>query len=387
MTIKKAYRFRLKTSAQQAQQLSLYAGHCRFLWNKCLFLNLQRLQNKQPIMFYQEMDFWSKLYKKSDEYGFLSDCPAHILQQKLKDLEKAFLDAFDKKQPNKRIPRFRKKGTQERFRFPAPNQIQITYNRIKLPKLGWLRFFRSQPIEGKIKNVTVSKKGKHWFVAIQVEAPFQKPIHTGHSALGIDLGVNHFAATTEGELISPLNSFKSQKKKLAIAQRRVAKKKKYSSNWRKGQEKVRKIHQKIAETRQDYLHKTSTRLSKNHAMIVVEDLQVSNMTRSAKGNIEEPGKNVSAKSGLNQSILDQGWNEFRRQLTYKLEWQGGIFLAVNPQYTSQKCSACHHIAKENRSTQAEFKCVSCGFESHADINASHNILAAGHAVLACGASA
>ena len=387
MKVKKAYRFKLKVSAQQSQKLSTYAGHCRFLWNKCLSINLHRLQCKQPIMRYHEMDFWSKLYKQSDEFGFLAECPAHILQQKLKDLDRAFLDAFDKKQPNKRMPKFRKKGLQDSFRFPAPNQIQFDYNRIKLPKLGWLRFFRSQAIEGAIKNITVSRKGKHWFVAIQVEVDFSPSTNQSTSALGIDLGVSTFAATSEGELISPLNSFKEQAARLARAQRRLAKKKKYSQNWKKQQEKIRSIHSRIADTRKDYLHKISTRLSKNHAMIVIEDLQVSNMSRSAKGDKETPGRNVSAKSGLNKSILDQGWYEFRRQLGYKLDWQGGVLISIKPQYTSQACSVCNHTAKANRKTQSEFKCEVCGFECHADINAAHNILAAGHAVLACGASA
>lgn len=387
MRVKKAYRFKLKVNALQSQQLRTYAGHCRFLWNKCLSINLYRLQCKQPIMRYHEMDFWSKLYKQSDELGFLSECPAHILQQKLKDLDRAFMDAFDKKQPNKRMPKFRKKGLQDSFRFPAPNQVQLDYNRIKLPKLGWLRFFRSQAIEGEMKNITVSRKGNHWFVSIQVEVEFARSANQSSTALGIDLGISHFAATSEGELISSLNSFKEKAAHLAIAQRRLAKKKKYSQNWKKQQEKIRAIHSKIADTRKDYLHKTSTRLSKNHAMIVIEDLQISNMSRSASGNIESPGRNVSAKSGLNRSILDQGWYEFRRQLGYKLEWQGGRLITVKPHYTSQKCSVCDHTAKGNRRTQSEFKCEACGFECHADINASHNILAAGHVVLACGASA
>ena len=285
------------------------------------------------------------------------------------------------------MPKFRKKGLQDSFRFPAPNQIQFDYNRIKLPKLGWLRFFRSQAIEGAIKNITVSRKGKHWFVAIQVEVDFSPSTNQSTSALGIDLGVSTFAATSEGELISPLNSFKEQAARLARAQRRLAKKKKYSQNWKKQQEKIRSIHSRIADTRKDYLHKISTRLSKNHAMIVIEDLQVSNMSRSAKGDKETPGRNVSAKSGLNKSILDQGWYEFRRQLGYKLDWQGGVLISIKPQYTSQACSVCNHTAKANRKTQSEFKCEVCGFECHADINAAHNILAAGHAVLACGASA
>jgi len=136
--------------------------------------------------------------------------------------------------------------------------------------------------------------------------------------------------------------------------------------------------------RRDYLHKVSNAISKNHAMIVIEDLQVSNMSKSAKGNSENPGRNVRAKSGLNRSILDQGWHKLRRQLEYKQFWCGGDIVAIPPQNTSRRCSACGHIAKENRTTQSKFLCVACGYTANADLNAAQNIRAAGHAVLACG---
>ncbi len=119
-------------------------------------------------------------------------------------------------------------------------------------------------------------------------------------------------------------------------------------------------------------------------MIVIEDLKVSNMSKSAAGTVDEPGRNVASKSGLNRAILDQGWYEMRRQLEYKQRWRGGEVLAVNPAYTSQKCACCGHTAKENRQSQAKFVCTVCGYEANADANGARNILAAGHAVLACG---
>jgi len=118
-------------------------------------------------------------------------------------------------------------------------------------------------------------------------------------------------------------------------------------------------------------------------MVVVEDLQVSNMSRSAAGTVEQPGRNVRAKAGLNRSILDQGWAEFRRQLEYKMLWVGGLFLAVPPQNTSRTCPHCGHVSGENRKTQAEFACVECGFAENADLVGAINVLRAGHARLAC----
>lgn len=387
MQILKACKYRLKPTKEQACMLESFAGHCRFVWNKCWQMNIERLKNKQRIMYYQEMDFFSKLWKKSEEYGFLKECPAHCIQQKLKDLEKAFLDCFDKSQPNKRLPTKRKKNIHDSIRFPQPEQIELDYNRINLPKLGWMRFFHSRKVEGTIKNVTISRHGTRWYVSICVLQEQIMPTNLPTSSIGIDCGIANFAATSEGNLIAPVNSYRNLMGRLAILQRRLAKKVKFSNNWKKVLIKIRKLHSKIANIRRDFLHKLTTCLSKSHAMVVVEALKINNMSKSAKGTLDNPGKNVKAKSGLNKSILDQGWGEFKRQLKYKLEWLNGVFVEVNPQYTSQKCSQCGHSHKQNRTTQQSFCCVACNYQEHADINAAKNILAAGHVALACGASA
>ena len=167
-------------------------------------------------------------------------------------------------------------------------------------------------------------------------------------------------------------------------QRQLSRKVKFSNNWQKQKRKIQRLHSCIANIRRDYLHKVTTAVSKNHAMIVIEDLKVSNMSKSAAGSVSQPGRNVRAKSGLNRSILDQGWYEMRRQLEYKQLWRGGQVLAVPPAYTSQRCACCGHTAKENRLSQSKFRCQACGYTANADVNGARNILAAGHAVLACG---
>ena len=174
-------------------------------------------------------------------------------------------------------------------------------------------------------------------------------------------------------------------KKLASLQRKLSRRTKFSANWQKLKKRIQRLHRKIADVRNDFLHKLSTTISKNHAIVVMEGLKVRNMSRSASGTLDAPGKNVRAKAGLNKSILDQGWFEFRRQLVYKLAWLGGALLIVPPQYTSQTCSRCGCVDRANRPTQAKFKCTACGFELNADHNAALNILAAGQAVPACGA--
>ena len=170
-----------------------YAGCCRFVWNYFWRMNADRLGAGQRILRYQEMDHWSKWLKQSDKYGFLADAPAHIVQQKLRDLDRAYSDAFDKNQPNKRLPKKRKRHLHSSFRFPSPSQFVIEGRRVKLPKLGWMRFYKSQDIKGEPKNITVSYHAGHWYLSIQVEQALSVLQPANDSAVGIDVGVAKFA--------------------------------------------------------------------------------------------------------------------------------------------------------------------------------------------------
>jgi putative transposase len=205
-------------------------------------------------------------------------------------------------------------------------------------------------------------------------------------AIGIDMGIVRFATLSDGSSFEPLNSFRHHETALRKAQQAMSRKAKFSSNWRKAKKKVQHLHARIANVRNDFLHKLSTEISKSHAIVCVEGLQVSNMSRSAAGTQEAPGTNIRAKSSLNKSILDQGWFEFRRQLDYKLTWSGGWLIVVPPQNTSRTCPTCRHVASENRKTQSEFRCIECGFEENADIVGAVNILREGLSRLACQAN-
>lgn len=255
-------------------------------------------------------------------------------------------------------------------------------NRLFLPKLGWLRYRNSRTVEGEIKNVTVSQVCGKWYVSIQTEREVEIAVHQG-DAIGIDMGIARFATLSDGRFYAPLNSFKRHETALRKAQQAMSRKVKFSNNWKKAKAKVQRIHSNIGNSRRDYLHKISNDISKNHAIVCIEDLQVKNMSKSAAGTAEQQGRNVRAKSGLNKAILDQGWFEFRRQLDYKLAWNGGHLIAVPPKNTSRTCPCCGHISKDNRATQARFACVECGFEENADVVGAINVLRAGHARLAC----
>jgi len=380
MKIRKAYKFRLKTNEEIEKSLWTYVGHCRFIWNYFWRLNQERLLKRQRIMRYYEMDFWSKLLKQSEEYGFLGEAPSQALQQKLKDLDRAYTDGFDRKQPHKRLPTQRKKQIHSSFRLPTPSQFPVVNRRIKLPKIGWISFHKSQEIQGNIKNITISHHSGHWYASIQVEQEIVIREDNIRSCVGIDVGIAKFATlATEGghHIYDPRNAYRRLEEKIQREQRKLKHKKKFSSNWIKQRRRIQKQHAKVSHTRHDHLHKISTEICKNHAVIFVEDLKVANMSKSAKGTTDEPGRNVRAKSGLNKSILDQGWHKFRTLLAYKSMWQGGDVIAIPPQYTSQTCSSCGERSEKNRQSQESFVCTKCSYAANADINAARNILAAG----------
>jgi putative transposase len=211
------------------------------------------------------------------------------------------------------------------------------------------------------KNVTVSREGKHWFVSIQTEFEIEPPVHPSHSIVGIDLGVVRFATLSNGEVIPPVHALEKKQIRLKRYQRRMARRVKFSNNWKKAKAKVASVHRQIANIRNDFLHQTTTAISKNHAVVVIEDLEVWNMSQSARGTVDNPGRNVKQKAGLNPSILDQSWSEFRRQLEYKLEWAGGRLIAVPARYTSRTCPHCGHHHAGNRKTRDAFVCLECGY--------------------------
>ncbi len=358
-----------------------FAGSCRFVFNKALALQKERHEQGDKKLGYAGLCKLLTEWRHSAETSWLADAPVHPLQQALRDLERAYANFFAKRAD---FPRFRKKGQSDRFRYPDPKQIKLDQvnSRFFCPKLGWLRYRNSRDVLGTVKNITVSRSCARWYVSIQTEREVEQPIPKGN-AVGIDMGVARFATLSDGTFYAPLNSFKRHEAALRKAQRAMSRKEKFSSNWKKAKARVQRIHSRIGNARRDYLHKATTTISQNHAMVCIEDLQVGNMSRSAAGTAGQPGTGVRAKSGLNKAILDQGWFEFRRQLDYKLAWNGGWLIAVPPRNTSRTCPCCGHVSADNRRAQARFECGACGFEENADFVGAVNVLRAGHARFAC----
>ena len=381
-----AFKYELRPSGEQERDLRRFAGACRFVYNKALALQKESYEAGGKFMGYVAMAKQLTQWRNGTETPWLKDAPVHPLQHALKDLERAYKNFFARRAA---FPKFSKRGQRDSLRYPDPKQFKLdqTNARIFLPKLGWVRLRLSRQVLGTPRNVTVSCRAGKWFVSIQTERDIEPPLPQTTSAIGIDVGIARFATFSDGTFLAPLNSFKRHEARLRRAQRAMSRKVKFSHNWKKAKARVQRIHARIGNARRDYLHKATSAISKNHAMVCIEDLQVRNMSRSASGNVNQPGRNVRAKSGLNKSILDQGWSEFRRQLDYKLQWSGGMLIAVPPQNTSRTCPACGCVSAHNRPSQAVFRCIQCGHDDNADVVGAINILARGHRVAACGETA
>ena len=378
MLIRRGFKFQLKPNGMQIQLMKQFCGCARYVYNRTLSLerSIYKKDNKHSFKYAEAANRLPDWKKKNP---FLKDCNAQVLQQSLKDLERAYKNFFGKRA---NFPKYKKKYRHDSIRFPQGVELDEVKQQIRLPKIGWMRYRKSRDIIGTIKNVTVSRRGEKWDVSIQTEYEVVSSA-PNPSEIGIDMGVKRFATLSNGDFVEPLNPLKQEQEKLAKLQRKLARQKKGSRNSRKTKRKIARLHRYIADSRRDFLHKISTKIAKNHSIIYVEDLKVSNMSASASGTKESPGKNVRQKSGLNRSILDQGWYGFFQMLSYKLEQRGGKLIKVDPRNTSRTCPRCGLASAENRKSQATFACIGCGYRSNADEVGAINILRAGRARLAC----
>ncbi|MFT8827447.1 MAG: transposase [Acetobacter syzygii] len=354
------------------------AGACRTIYNLALeqrrdWWQRHKDRTGKSISFAGQCRELTDLRRDVD---WLREAPIHPLQQALRDLDRAYQNFFSGRSG---YPSLRRKGLHDSFRFPDPTSLRVERTgkktgRIKLPKLGWVAFRGWYDLPGAIRNITISRRAGQWFASVQWEREIEDPVASLLPTVGIDMGVAVFAAMSNGETVAPGEFGKKALRALRKAQRAIARKKKGSANRRKAVRRVQTLHARVANARKDFLHKISTIIAKNHGTVVVEALQVRNMSASAKGSVEEPGRNVRQKAGLNRSILDQGWRMFRTLLGYKLADRGGKLVEVPAAYTSQTCSVCGSVDHASRVSQAHFICTACGHTENADINAAKNIL-------------
>ncbi|XVQ90142.1 RNA-guided endonuclease InsQ/TnpB family protein [Microbispora siamensis] len=311
-------------------------------------------------------------------------------QATLRRLDKAFAAFFTRVRQGRvpGFPRFKGRGWFDTVTWPKdgdgcrwdsqPEHPTATY--VRLQGIGHVRVHRHRPVRGRVKTISVKREGNRWYVVLSCDDVPAAPLPVTGAAVGIDMGVASLVTTSDGDFLVNPRHLAASAGRLAAAQRALARKKRGSKRWRKAVARVAALHAKVRRQRLDGAHEQALALVRGYDVLVHEDLRIANMTGSASGTIEQPGRNVAAKSGLNRSILDAGWGVFLRVLAHKAESAGRELIAVNPANTSRTCSRCGHCAKDNRVTQAEFACRACGHSAHADVNAAENILRAGLAL-------
>ena len=334
--------------------------------------------------YFSDFDQINQLTELRAEVPWLADVPRDVCAQLLIELDLAWQRWFEKLAEE---PKFKKRG---RCRVamcePHPKGWHIEGNNIFFPKMGAMRAIIHRPIEGTPKKCCITRDVDQWFVSIvcEIEMP---DVERKPGIVGIDRGVVNVVADSNGELIKSPDFLKKGAKKIRHAQRLAARKEKGSNNWKKAQLRVARLQRKVRRQRDHFLHPIALHYAESQGTVVVEKLQVRNMTRSARGTKEKPGKNVRAKAGLNRSILDAGWGKLHGMLKYKMGWRNGLLLEVLAAYSSQTCSVCGVVDARSRRSQSEFVCVACGHTEHADINAAKVVLGRGNYGLVCNPAA
>lgn len=380
--------FKLYPTSEQEELFRKTVGCCRFIYNFYLdwknkeYQRYLKWQKRSPDVPKSKF-VWKKEPTEKElkaKYEWLKEVNSQSLQQARKDLDLAFQRFFNGVSER---PRFHKKGHKESFRNPQYVFVNEDTKRIYVSKVKWIKARGSfDPIKGKIKSVTVKLDADQWYASILQEVKaedYYQPAEHDIPALGIDLGVARPVIISDGK-----GSFtfgiqeREHLKKLEIRrkryQRQLARKQKGSNNRYKCKKKVAKAFQRERHCRHNWQHQVSNALTKRAEILIFEDLKLGNMTRSSEGTIEEPGKNVKQKSGLNREMLRLGLGGLVGMCQYKAHRRGGEVRFVDPKYTSQTCSDCGTVDKRSRESQSRFLCTSCGFKLNADSNAARNIL-------------
>ena len=373
----KACKIRLYPNEYQKHIIATQIGGARYIYNRMLALkNFAYKKFGKNVGKFDLIKHATKL-KQRDKTLWLKDIDSQALQQSISNMDLAYKNFFSrvKKGEVSGFPKFKSKHhSRQSYQYPQRVKLSEDNKKVFLPKVGWIKLkgFRDD-FKGKIKTVTVSVEAYQYHASILIDDGIEDvKISHNNQSIGLDVGVKLIVADSNGNKVKPLEQ-KRELHKLELRAKQLSNKKKGSKNRIKAKEKLAKIHIQIANKRKDFLHKLSTKYSENQT-IIVEDLKIKNMSKSAKGTIEKHGKNVKAKSGLNRAITQSSWGMFFDMLDYKLKQRGGELIKVNPQHTSQTCPICKYVSKENRLTQSKFVCKKCSYTNNADVVGALNIL-------------
>ncbi|MFF5207675.1 RNA-guided endonuclease InsQ/TnpB family protein [Streptosporangium sp. NPDC000396] len=387
--MRRSYKFLLRPTRHQQIALAACLEDHRVLYNAALEHRRTAYRRAGVTVRYGDQSGELKHIRADDPDGqgrwsFSSQ------QATLRRLDKAFAAFFTRVLSGRTpgFPRFKGRGRFDTVVWPRdgdgcrwdsqPNHPAATF--VRLQGIGHVRVHQHRRVKGRVKTIGVTREGRRWFVVLSCDGVPAEVLPAAGAVAGIDLGIASLVTTSDGEPLANRRPLAASAGRLAAAQQALARKKRGSNRRRKAVARLAALHAKVRRQRLDSAHKAALALVGGYDVIVHEDLRIANMTRSASGTIQAPGRNVAAKSGLNRSILDAGWGVFLRVLAYKAESAGRELIAVNPANTSRTCAQCGHCAAENRVTQAVFRCTACGFSAHADVNAAINILRAGLAL-------
>ncbi|WP_150242102.1 RNA-guided endonuclease InsQ/TnpB family protein [Nocardiopsis quinghaiensis] len=389
-----AYKCRAYPDPEQATQLGRTFGCVRLVWNTTLAQRHTAYHQHGENTSYKQTDAALTGWKKTQDLAFLSEVSSVPLQQTLRHQHSALQNFFAGRA---RYPRFKNRNgrqsahyTRSAFRIKngelflakhdTPLKVAWSFDDVDLATLNPTTVVVSREADGR------------WYTTFAVELDAPEPAPESGAEIGVDVGVKDFATLSTGEKIANPRHVESKARNLARYQRRMARKQRGSHNRRKAKRRVAVAHRKVRHARNDFLHKVTTRLVREHDVIAIEDLNVSGMTASARGTVEAPGRNVRAKAGLNRSVLDAGLGEFRRQLEYKAQRAGRVVAVVDRWFPSSKtCSECGYLLDRLSLGTRYWTCPACRTRHDRDVNAAKNILAAGraaareHAGDACGA--
>ena len=370
MEIYRSYKYRFYPTQEQEVLLAKSFGCARLVYNRFLALKNQAYQDHKINVSFPDACFLLTLDKKKDEFSFLNEVSNSMLQQSLRNADAAYQNFFKKKA---NYPRFKNKwGKQsirfmdKRFRYDGKYSIILA----KMDSPLKIKWSRTIPRGAKVKSVTVSKEPSgRYFISFLCEDSVAQKIKTDKT-IGLDWGLKDFITTSDGERVISPKHYRQAEKKIAKAQRDLARKTKGSNNRQKAKVKVAKAHAKVANQRKDFLHKLSSTIVHENQVICIEDIAV---------------KNLSRNRHLSKSIMDSGWGEFVRQLEYKSQWYGRSLVKVGRFFPSSKtCSYCGCVKDHLNLSERSWTCAECGVVHDRDYNAAVNIKAEGTAVLARG---
>jgi putative transposase len=339
---------------------------------------------------YRRHDAWVNYVQQARELAeakrdepWLAEVPSHCLQQALRDLDRAC-----RTHGTFRVRWRSARRWSPTFRFPDGGRIDVVrlnrrWGKAKLPKFGWVRFRWTRPLGGVVRNATLNRDGARWYVSFCVEDGLVGVEPHAGPAVGVDRGVKAGAVTSDKGFYNAHFVTPGEIERIRRLQRRLARsgriygRNRHSNRRDATRRALGATWGRIRARRTDWCAQVAHDLCEHYGLVVFEDLKIGNMTRSAKGTVEAPGKNVRQKAGLNRAILDKSWGRLNLATHSRARYTGTEIVKINPAYTSLTCNACGHVARKNRESQAVFRCVACGWLDHADVNAAKNIRAAG----------